>query len=211
MSKQTISPEPSPKPRDRDATARAIVQAAKEVLGEDGFQAFGVNAIARRAGCDKQLIYRYFGGLEGLADAIGADLAEQLSEELMSLAIGPPARTYAELMEHLAFGLLELLLRNRLMQQINAWESSMPSPLVKRLVEARSRRLGAWMQEMRGELTPPKGVDAGAVNAVLIAAIQQLVLSSSASGEFAGASLKSNADWRRIKTALSTLVRAVYG
>ena len=29
----------------------------------------------RRAGCDKQLIYRYYGGMDGLVDAIGGELA----------------------------------------------------------------------------------------------------------------------------------------
>ena len=30
------------------------------------FPPFGINAVARQAGCDKVLIYRYFNGLEGL-------------------------------------------------------------------------------------------------------------------------------------------------
>ena len=72
--------------RDREATERSLVEAAKHVLAEEGFQSFGVNAIARQAGCDKQLIYRYFAGLEGLADAIGADLAAKVEHDLEPLS-----------------------------------------------------------------------------------------------------------------------------
>ena len=58
------------RPRNRAGTERAIFIAARTLLAEEGFQGFGVNAVARRAGCDKQLIYRYYGGLNGLIDAI---------------------------------------------------------------------------------------------------------------------------------------------
>ena len=61
--------------RDRSATSARILKAATELLAEGGFQNFGVNAVARRAGCDKQLIYRYYGGMDGLVDAIGGELA----------------------------------------------------------------------------------------------------------------------------------------
>jgi len=208
--KTAASPALPLRSRDRDATARAIVEAAKLVLAEDGFQFFGVNAIARRAGCDKQLIYRYFGGLDGLADAIGADLAAELTLELTPFSAETRPQSYAELMERLAFSLLDLLLRNRLMQQINAWESAMASPLVQRLVEARSHRLAQWMHEMRGSLAPPAGIDAPAINAMIIAGIQQLVLSSTASGAFAGVAIKTDADWTRVKGAISAMVRAIY-
>lgn len=36
------------------------------IVENDGFTKIGVNRIANQAGCDKVLIYRYFGGLDGL-------------------------------------------------------------------------------------------------------------------------------------------------
>ncbi len=63
--------------RDRAQTGAAILAAAEAQLAEAGFRAFGVNAVARRAGCDKQLIYRYYGGMEaargGLTPPPGID------------------------------------------------------------------------------------------------------------------------------------------
>lgn len=211
MARAKAAPDTSGRTRDRDATARAILAAAKDVLAEDGFQAFGVNAIARRAACDKQLIYRYYGGLDGLAEAIGEDLASQLTEELKPLADQPPPQTYGALMKRLALDLLELLRGNRLMQQINAWEAAASSPLVSKLIAARAKRMGLWMLQMRGALKPPEGVDAPATNAIIVAAVQQLVVSASANGEFSGMPLRTEADWQRLRDAISALVEGVYG
>lgn len=199
-----------PKARDRATTEQSILMAAKHVLAEGGFQEFGINAIARRAGCDKQLIYRYFGGLEGLADAIGAELASSLAERLSTLPSTPRPSTYRALAETLVLGFLDLLQEDRLMQRIIAWELAGSSPLVARMVEARGKRLGAWMQDMRGALSPPTGVDGPAVNAVLIASVQHIVASAAANGVFAGMPLQSDADWLRLRQALVALVNGVY-
>lgn len=196
--------------RDRDATERHILAAAKEVLAEEGFANFGVNAIARRAGCDKQLIYRYYGGLDGIAEAIGADLATTLSEDLKPLS-SPAPRTYGELMRRLALGLLDLLRRDRLMQQINAWEAASPSPLVKQLIAARSKRMAIWMFEMRGALQPPAGDDEGVGGRCIDAAVQQIVVAAGANGEFSGMPLREDAHWQRLREAVTTLVTSVYG
>jgi AcrR family transcriptional regulator len=206
-----MSKELPAKTRDRDETERTIVKAAMAVLAEGGHQQFGVNAIARRAKCDKQLIYRYFGGIEGLADEIGAQLAAELGERLKPLALSAPPETYGALSRLLIIGLLDLLRADPIMQKIIAWEMAAPSPLVHRMIAERGKRLAAWMHEIRGSLTPPEGVDAPAVNAVLIASTQQLVLSGAVNGVFAGMPLKTDEDWRRVRATLSALATSIYG
>lgn len=67
------------------------------------------------------------------------------------------------------------------------------------------------MFEMRGALQPPPGVDAPAINAIVIASIQQIVVSAGANGEFSGLALREDAHWERLRGALSKLLNAVYG
>jgi hypothetical protein len=55
------------------------------------------------------------------------------------------------------------------------------------------------------------GLDAPALNAILIAAIQHLVLAGATSGRFSGLALTSEADWDRARAMLSRIVRALYG
>ena len=197
-----------PRSRDRARTEAAIVAAAREVLAAEGFQGFGINAVARAAGCDKQLIYRYFGGLEGLVEAIGADFATWLED---SLGPATPAASYGELSERLILGFMAALRANVLVQRIAAWEIADPSPLVARLTAARGAALARWMAKTRGDLAPPPGLDAPALNAFLIAGVQQLVLSSAAVGGFSGVPLASEADWDRVRAAAARILRAVYG
>ncbi|WP_299391135.1 TetR/AcrR family transcriptional regulator [uncultured Gelidibacter sp.] len=52
--------------KDRAATKEKIYESFLSLLEEKGPQAVGINAIAKKAGVSKELIYRYYGGLEGL-------------------------------------------------------------------------------------------------------------------------------------------------
>jgi AcrR family transcriptional regulator len=52
--------------RSRLQTEQRILDAVGRLLLEQGYPAVGINAIARQAGCDKVLIYRYFGGFDEL-------------------------------------------------------------------------------------------------------------------------------------------------
>lgn len=192
--------------RDRARTEAAILAAAKAQLAEAGFQAFGINAVARRAGCDKQLIYRYYGGLDGLAAAVG----ERLGARDTSPPAQSPPQSYGELTERLLLAFLEQFRGDRLAQRVAAWEVAERSPLVDRLAAARAEALGRWMEEARGGLTPPPGIDAPAINALLIGAIQQLVLASSTMGSFAGLPLSEDRNWIRARLALRGLIRGVY-
>lgn len=190
--------------RDRARTEAAILAAAERQLAEGGFTAFGVNAIARAAGCDKQLIYRYFGGLDGLAEAIGRRLAGRGHES------SPPlATSYLEFTEHVLLTYLETLRRDPLAQKIAAWELVERSPLVDRLAAARLAGLNELLSS-QPTLQPPLGVDGPAINALLLGAIQQLVLAAGLRGEFAGIPLNEDRSWIRVRLALRSLVRSAY-
>lgn len=52
--------------RDRAQTEQRLIDAVGQIIKEDGFDQIGINKIANRAGINKILIYRYFGGLDGL-------------------------------------------------------------------------------------------------------------------------------------------------
>ena len=47
-------------------TEKRLLEAVSKVIEEEGFTKIGINRIAKQSQCDKVLIYRYFGGLDGL-------------------------------------------------------------------------------------------------------------------------------------------------
>lgn len=165
--------------RDRTATEERLIEAGFRALAQEGFAGFGVNGVARAAGCDKKLIYRYFGGLDGLLDAMGERVARDLVAALAP-ALEPRPASYAGMIERLAFALLDHLSADARFRQLRAVELLGASPPVLRFREARGRILQDWMREARGDLVPPEGIDAPAVNAILIAAVEGLALTGGA-------------------------------
>ena len=91
--------------RDRAATEDRILEAVGAVLARDGFSALGVNAIAKQAGVDKVLIYRYFGGLPELLRAWGESgrfwpSVDELLRREPGLLGKPAAERYTRFFEH---------------------------------------------------------------------------------------------------------------
>jgi AcrR family transcriptional regulator len=74
----------STRPRDADATRRALLDAARALFAQDGYDATTVRAVADRAGVNQALLFRYFGNKEGLfVEAVRGRAMDLLSD-------GPP-------------------------------------------------------------------------------------------------------------------------
>ena len=64
------APSPDQRQRDADRTRRALLEAALREFADKGLAGARTSEIAERAGVNKQLISYYFGGKQGLYDAI---------------------------------------------------------------------------------------------------------------------------------------------
>jgi len=191
--------------RDRDATALRLIAALERVLSRDGFRGLGVNAVAREAAVDKVLIYRYFGDLDGLVEAFGQRLDLWIGEQ--SAAPAPAAADgYAARMRQMFREYAKSLRANRTLRQILAWELVDSSPIMRKLDASRSRAVAAWFARARAAQTAPTGVDAAAVNTLLIAGLHYLALREESIGSFAGMNLRDPASWARLETAADRLL-----
>jgi AcrR family transcriptional regulator len=56
------------KQRDKEQTKRKFLNAVGDIIAEKGYAGLGVNKIAKAAGVDKKLIYRYFGDMNTLIE-----------------------------------------------------------------------------------------------------------------------------------------------
>ncbi|MEO7380512.1 MAG: TetR/AcrR family transcriptional regulator [Paracoccaceae bacterium] len=190
--------------RNKDETRQRILDAALALAGEEGFAALGINAVARRAGADKQLIYRYFGGLEGLLAAAGADVAARMAAALTPALVAPPD-SYAELAERLALALYDQMCADSMYRQLRLMEASAPSPATDAFRAARGAALQAWVVAARQGLAVPKGVDVPALNAVIIAAVEGATILGPV-----GMERGSDAARARLIPVLRGLIRAGY-
>lgn len=85
--KACAAPEAPARKRDREATKGALLDAAKMVFAERGFDAATTRDIAGRAGVNEQLIQRYFSGKAGLLLAV---VERYGREEGSGCAMPPP-------------------------------------------------------------------------------------------------------------------------
>jgi hypothetical protein len=106
------------------------------------------------------------------------------------------------MIERLALALLEHQSADPRFRQLRAVELLSTSFAATKFQAARGRVMQEWMREARGELVPPEGVDAPALNAVLIAAVEGLALAGPAG-------LGPNAT-PRVRAALLRLLRCGY-
>ncbi len=104
--------------KDRAATEEKIYESFLSLLEEKGSQAVGINAIAKKAGVSKELIYRYFGGLQGLL----LQLAKKgdFFKSMLSLQ-DRDLETVEDLKEFAKAGTKELR-ENKLTQEILRWQ-----------------------------------------------------------------------------------------
>ncbi len=104
--------------KDRAATEEKIYESFLSLLEEKGPQAVGINAIAKKAGVSKELIYRYFGGLQGLL----LQLAKKGDFFKSMLALQDrDLETVEDLKEFAKAGTKELR-ENKLTQEILRWQ-----------------------------------------------------------------------------------------
>ena len=104
--------------KDRAATEERIYESFLSLLEEKGPQAVGINAIAKKAGVSKELIYRYFGGLQGLL----LQLAKKGDFFKSMLALQDrDLETVEDLKEFAKAGTKELR-ENKLTQEILRWQ-----------------------------------------------------------------------------------------
>lgn len=91
MSETRRQPARQARVRDAERSRQALLDAARVEFAEHGLAGARVDAIAARAGLNKQLISYYFGGKQGLYDAISAQVDERAA------GFDAPGTTLAEL------------------------------------------------------------------------------------------------------------------
>jgi AcrR family transcriptional regulator len=196
--------------RDREGTKERLLNAATELLGEKGFDALGVNAVADRAGVSKVLIYRYFGSLEGLYEELGRRLdpasigaMEALVERRLS-----QGATLPEVLEEALLEMQERLERDQLTRALLIWELSGENELTRsfaRVREEAGERLNALI---RRHLPKGSQLDIEATIALFSAGIYYLSLRRRFVAEYNEVRIDSSRGRRRLATAARMMFQA---
>ncbi|MFT5506728.1 MAG: AcrR family transcriptional regulator [Gammaproteobacteria bacterium] len=158
----------------RIATEQKILNALETLLKDHSYTGVGINAIARQAGCDKVLIYRYFDGLEGLLQSYATlnDLWWQ-TEDLFDF--DPRSKPISETLSQLLQKHVEILRAKPVTLEVMAWEMSHQNNLTIALGRTRSARGMLLVKQLRQYYDNPN-IDIGGILGVFGAAINFLLI-----------------------------------
>lgn len=194
--------------RDRHATEARLLKAVETLLTREGFSALGVNSVAREAGMDKVLIYRYFDGLPGLlrafahSDSFWPSVEEILGEGSSDLSTMPAADRWSTGLVRYA----RALRRRPIVREVLAWEQIEKNELTEILRLRREK----WFAALRERLPRDDDrTDADTVSTVLViaTAIHYLIARSRLHGDFNGLGIESDADWAHVERIIHTMCR----
>ena len=191
--------------RDKEITSRRLISAVGSLLAKKGFRGIGVNAVAREAGVDKVLIYRYFGGLPGLIAAFGKEgdfwpsALELAGGDLQRYSCLPLEQRMSELGIHF----IRALRKRPMTQAIMAWEMVESNELTEELERVREQRIMEFFQLffMKDQAT----IDLQAIIMLIGAAISYLVIRSNNIDLYGGLKIGSDQGWKRLEQAISTI------
>lgn len=198
--------------RDRFATRAAILDSAASIITSTGLASLGVNALADAAGCDKVLIYRYFGGLDGVLTALGAERA-----------LWPAVQIAEDDGESLADAVRTVLLEEWAAVAGSAFafqcaraEATAGGPLTLAVREQRADHHARAIAALQAAHRVPQYTDLPALLELLSAALTMLALRSSHPGTAGAADAEPRpldpsaaAGWRRIEKMVGTITRAL--
>lgn len=196
--------------RNREQTTARILAAVGEVLARDGFGGVGVNAIAKHAGVDKVLIYRYFGGLPELLKAWGASgrfwpsVQELLGDRPEVFLALPAPERYARFMAHF----IDSLRARPLTLEILAAEVMERNDLTA-LLETEREQWGEEAARVLGGKELAERPELQGLTILLIAGIQYLLLRSRKIRVFGGVDLQSDAGWAQLKESVRHMALAL--
>jgi len=196
--------------RDREATQARLIEAVGSLLAREGFKGLGVNAVAREAGVDKVLIYRYFGGLPELIVAFGRE--GNFWPSIKELA-GGDVEAYSRLpvieqLSQLSRNFMNAIRTRPITQEILAWEMIERNELTAELETIRENTMMNFF-DMFFPATD-KGTDVAAIGAIIGAGVSYLVCRGRQISIYNGVDLQSEAGWQRLEKAIDAMIKGLF-
>ena len=198
-------------PRDRNLTEQQLITATGQVIAEHGFAKLGVNSIARAAGLDKVLIYRYFEGLPGLIQAYAkqGDFWPTIAELLDGIDAANSTQLASERFKQVMTNYAQALRKRPITLKILSWEMVERNELTAFLEEVREQQGLALTEQLIGMQQQHPTTDTAALAAIVSAAINYLTARSEHIRWFNGVDLHSDAGWQRLIDTIGHIADAL--
>ncbi len=205
--------------KNKQETKQKIYAALVEIIETEGVQKLGVNAIARKAGVSKVLLYRYYGGLNGLLKEYTsdpaflpiieeADLEAQLKE--YQKIKDQPEKLHqfrSELSKMTVSKVIENVRNNKALQESIRLQVMESNDLTNHLIQKRNLLFekfdGIWAEETSFNIH--------AVTSIISSAIDFMAITMDTNSTLHGSiDLKTDEGWKEIEKAFHYMLDAVH-
>jgi len=196
--------------RDAEDTKTRILSALGRIIVRDGLGGVGVNALAREAGADKVLIYRYFADLDGVYEAYAEQGDFWWTCDILVAGIDPARVSLRKTVKLCLRRHAEELRRRPVTLAVLAAEPALRTPLVVALEGVRERRaleLNAWIA---AHYEVPRRLDLEAISLLVGAAINYLAARSRKVRVMSGIAIGTEAGWERLFGAIDQIVDGAF-
>lgn len=189
-------------------TEKNIIEAVSSIILTEGFSKLGINRIAKVAGCDKVLIYRYFGGIEGLISRWAKEndyysFAIDMFKEKINSSDDMRSVAKEILIQQLRF-----IRESRMMQELILWELSGNSTFD--YIRDTREKNGHEIQQMIEHKLGMTDSDAKYYITILMAAINYLVLFARTSDMYNGIDFSSEETWPKMETTICNYIDMIF-
>ncbi|ARK13815.2 TetR/AcrR family transcriptional regulator [Fibrivirga algicola] len=190
------------KRRNRAMTMERILRAMGDVMAEKGTKKAGINAVAEKAGVNKVLIYRYFGGWNGLLEAYvqrGFFLSMFNDRFLDTVPSNPGSEERSKIWSEYVIKLAREFRSRKSSQELIRWEMQNGETEL-------ARRLSAFRNEsykkIIDKLAPFPAYDPTALTAIVLGGVTYLTLVSDNRNKVVDIDVSTDEGWERIETAV---------
>ncbi|MGA0556363.1 TetR/AcrR family transcriptional regulator [Larkinella sp. VNQ87] len=193
--------------RNRVQTSQRIVDALEEVIAEKGIDGIGINRISEKAGVSKVLIYRYFGGLDGLLThyirmgRLFPLLSPSTLEQLRPVHENDLSKLWYKQLVHTYRFFRQFPAAYQVLKATVTEDSPMAG-------EA-SKAYDAELTRIVDQLSYIKGADFQAISAIMTGAMSYLTLLSRNGRTAVGINLTTEEGWQRIEEAVRVIYTAL--
>lgn len=189
---------------------KRLIEAVNTIISEDGFSKLGINKIARVAGCDKVLIYRYFGGLEGLVTAWAQknDFYVQAYDSFIEKIRNIKKENLKDMTKEVLLSQLHFTRENHTLQELLIWELSGNNSF-KTIRELREKN-GKKLQEVLDEKLGTKKQSASMYITILVTSINYTVLSTLNYPMLNGIDFSEEKSWQKYEETLCRYIDLLF-
>jgi AcrR family transcriptional regulator len=193
--------------RDKEETKIRIVAAVGRQLAKAGFRDLGVNSIAKEAGVDKVLIYRYFGGLPELLTAYAREGNYwPTSAELIGDPTTIKAESVADWLVYILTKVQMAICQRPITQEILRWEIVDHNELTKEFAAIRTRVAMECLAFINQQYPFPPELDTLALSTIILSSVIYITLRTETNPYYLGMDFSDPKNWDRINKMVTSII-----